>query len=746
MAKINFIPVILLLSFSAHASLSTRTTHGASWTCQVELKTDIMRVSVNPYYIDVEEDIVIAPYSASGGVPTGDPNTLEMFGRFNLPPNSAIVGLLLWNGDTLLKAKLKPDNAAQSQYESIVNRQPAPPPQPRDPIILEQISGTEYNLAIYPVAWGDSRKFRIRYLVPQSFDNGQLKIPLTFPFGAQVSKYPDWFQIDLKGSQGIDSAYVDNGTFLSNVKFPSTLMKPFSTTLKVIAPGGPFTAMAKVSIPSEAWQGNYVLFWSTVPDSLLNIAGLKIEVVFLWRWTALHTFVNWSGGAKNVSWYGNSAISQAVNIKNAVIDLTSGGTGRAGLILDKGDSNYTVFAPCARGSNEFVKMTEFLSGINSNYILSNIIGNESNDPGEPLSIDARNALRKKSAKEFDISLRLAFSLYSPQKNIVKHLVVVSAGPRLTDESPFAEACSSFVDPKWLEGVTLTSYGASSSDSGAYWPGVPMFTLAKEHSMKKSGCITNGFTIPANQLSNVTITLGNESKSYNFDVEGALSSKCFLNFGNFYFAGHSLSQWNSEIQWRAFDTEGKLLGEYTQKPPNIAGSGDTALLKMFASSAKAFSEVYKEGGLGPIFGIVDQWNSLLALPQDTLGGESASLLSDSGVPYLNPNEIFKPLKSEIAIKEKKDRLSNSSLEIFQNANTHNVTVRFRVRQRDEAVVKIFDITGRLIGSWTFKNIIGPWVTFTWNRHGLDGKAVRNGFYMIVVRSKDEQFVSRCLIVK
>ena len=86
-----FYCVLLLSACAVHnATLQSRTTQGTSWTGQVNLKSDVIRVNAMPYYLDVEEEIIIAPYSTSGTTPTGNQSTMEMYGTFNLPANAVI--------------------------------------------------------------------------------------------------------------------------------------------------------------------------------------------------------------------------------------------------------------------------------------------------------------------------------------------------------------------------------------------------------------------------------------------------------------------------------------------------------------------------------------------------------------------------------------------------------------------------------------------------------------------------------
>jgi len=294
---------------SGFAALRSRTTQGQAWTGDIRLESDVIRVTVNPAYLDIEEELVLSPYNITNTAPTGDQETLEIFGNFTLPENSIIVGMLLWNGDEILKAKLKGNEDARNQYEEVVDRNTSPPPQPRDPVIVEKISDTGYSLAIYPVKWGSSRRVRIRYLIPARLNSGKLRMPLPFVFGREVKEKPNWFELSLKGANGVSQVFLEKGFIQSPQTLPITLLKKLETDIEVGIPGASMPLLSETAFDQGDWAGNYRLFWSEVPDSLLVKAGLKTEVVFLWKWNLPNSFVQWYGGKKSVSFYGKELIS-----------------------------------------------------------------------------------------------------------------------------------------------------------------------------------------------------------------------------------------------------------------------------------------------------------------------------------------------------------------------------------------------------------------------------------------------------
>lgn len=176
-----------LFYVNSYSSLVWQTTRNgySSGTCQIQ--SNKLRVVVHPFFAEVEEDAEIAP---QGGIWSGDDKTLEIIDEFNLPGSVAIRSMLLWNGEKILKAKLKMKSDAIQQYEQVVNRQVV-----RDPALIEQISDGRYRCRIYPVAIDGKRKIRIKYVVPITVVNAAPQFLISTIFTSDAS--PQLKQIPL---------------------------------------------------------------------------------------------------------------------------------------------------------------------------------------------------------------------------------------------------------------------------------------------------------------------------------------------------------------------------------------------------------------------------------------------------------------------------------------------------------------------------------------------------------------------
>ncbi len=183
MSKLLFLAIAMLVTIP-QAELFWKTTHGTNGQGEVRIQSNKIKVHVHPAYLDVEEEVEI---QTLGTTPAGgDANSLEIFGTFQLPEGAAIIGMLLWNGNDLLKARLKDRSVARQQYEQIVDRDAPPPVVPIDPALIEALGNDRYGISIYPVRQGFARKVRLRYHVPTALSAHGVGMPFFTAFSRAV--------------------------------------------------------------------------------------------------------------------------------------------------------------------------------------------------------------------------------------------------------------------------------------------------------------------------------------------------------------------------------------------------------------------------------------------------------------------------------------------------------------------------------------------------------------------------------
>ena len=244
-----------------------------------------LKVIINPLSVDVEEEVEIAPTGMMSG---GDSSTLEITGRVTLSPGTAVRSLLLWNGNTLLKARLKDRTVADNEYEEVVDRQ-RPVVVARDPMIIEYLGNNQYQYRIYPVAFNASRKLRILYTVPMTPSSQQLSFRITPAFiCAPQNIGPENIPVEFQFNSSQQSHYVFemNGK-KRDVQTGSVYMIPYlqlfeqqnywnpKTGVPICLIGdtvtSPFALSSTVSSGNK--KGRYLALFAPLPDSIRNLIG-----------------------------------------------------------------------------------------------------------------------------------------------------------------------------------------------------------------------------------------------------------------------------------------------------------------------------------------------------------------------------------------------------------------------------------------------------------------------------------------
>lgn len=255
-------------------SFSTQATQGFQWVGSAEVVSERFEITVHRDYLDVEHELEIA---ARGGwsAPQQHADKLEIIGKITLEKGASVVGILAWYKDLLLKGKLKPKLEARKQYEEVVDRNVTAPPPPRDPVLLEKArTGDAYDLSIFPIQWGKSRKIRIRYLIPGR--EGRMAYPHAFSDNATALVKPGpgiaGFRIHSDGERSeIADAPVRLQAPTYNLQYqywqPEGILPLFLEPQVVAKPG---SRVMTGSFTGHKFQGHMAHWFLRVPADLLK--------------------------------------------------------------------------------------------------------------------------------------------------------------------------------------------------------------------------------------------------------------------------------------------------------------------------------------------------------------------------------------------------------------------------------------------------------------------------------------------
>ncbi|HET6556985.1 MAG TPA: VIT domain-containing protein, partial [Prolixibacteraceae bacterium] len=122
-------------------------------------------LTVRPKGLYMEYGLYLT-FSPRGSNWTNPHDTLEVTLRFSLPENAIVTDSWLWIGNDIIKAMLMDKWTASTIYENIVRRR-------RDPSILFKQSATDYELRVFPMAGNQTRKVKITYLMPVTWNQNQ---------------------------------------------------------------------------------------------------------------------------------------------------------------------------------------------------------------------------------------------------------------------------------------------------------------------------------------------------------------------------------------------------------------------------------------------------------------------------------------------------------------------------------------------------------------------------------------------
>lgn len=272
-AMLSIMMILLFNAFVYSSPTLWQTTHlnGAFSHTRgdCKLESSNIKITVHPLYIDVEEEAVISTF---GNIWNGaDSLTLEIAGTFFLSPGSVIRSMLLWNGDKILKAKLKDRTAADSAYEKVVQRDEAVYV-PRDPALIEYLGDNQYLFKIYPVAINKSRRIRILYSVPLTCSDDKVIFKVRTAFHKGTDRYLKSIPVEFVKSPSSTGNYKTvSNSGLKPIQFGLTYLFPINelrSDIDILIDSMKWCHAYSYKIDSGSASGYYSATIASMPDTL----------------------------------------------------------------------------------------------------------------------------------------------------------------------------------------------------------------------------------------------------------------------------------------------------------------------------------------------------------------------------------------------------------------------------------------------------------------------------------------------
>ncbi|MEO7425785.1 MAG: T9SS type A sorting domain-containing protein [Fibrobacteria bacterium] len=253
---------------------------------------------------------------------------------------------------------------------------------------------------------------------------------------------------------------------------------------------------------------------------------------------------------------------------------------------------------------------------------------------------------------------------------------------------------------------------------------------------------------------LTVVVRNAGNAYDVPV-ASCSGDLVAGCGNVVFNGKSKSVWSDSLEWQAFNAAGKLIARTTVKSKVLESPQDTGTAVLWAASASHFSE-QKELPLGPVFGFVDEWASLLSMPSDSIGPSLAAFYDENGVPRIS-NSSIKDVVPNYASDQVPNNPNGGAVDPNNPGQWTTALVArlgslgdpavWRVRRSGsgisvaipglapgmDAKVELFDLSGKLAGYWSPRSQAGSLT--------IASGALRPGIYVLKIRIAGKMSVKR-----
>ncbi len=272
----------------------------------------------------------------------------------------------------------------------------------------------------------------------------------------------------------------------------------------------------------------------------------------------------------------------------------------------------------------------------------------------------------------------------------------------------------------------------------------------------SADVLKGLNLPS--AKNIDLTVRNEIKSYEIPI--TCSGGMTLGCGAMAFNAKSDRPWNDTLEWRSFDATGKLLALVKTRSNAYNVAQDTNAAVLWAAADSRFSEK-KELPAGPVFGFVDEWASLLALPKDSVPASLVAHYALSGVPRLanysikdvipnyapgqvpfdpgnpgNPGSFPIVTKTQSLLSAKFGSFADASTWLMSRSPAGMSVLIPGLLPDLETTVELYSLSGKKVGSWSPRSASGS--------IGIDIAGLHTGVYWIKVRIEGKMMTKRIAI--
>ncbi|NLG17438.1 MAG: T9SS type A sorting domain-containing protein [Fibrobacter sp.] len=538
----------------------------------IRVKSSAVTVKPKGSYLEIIEEAVVAVLSSNYEV------ALFIEGTFTLPGKSAIVSLNFSVDTNFYSARILPAYKSDNEVDTTLG----------DPIVvlkkINRSSGTvfdEYSLRINNTLPDKDYRLIIRYLIPNTGSSNP--VYSLKPVFLSNSSNPSGIVFDFITGSKERSYKLSYGNLNYQLSDGMTLQIPFQQSFQISATNNVSSMVHTTSFTSGDWKGKYLLLNTIIPDSVMSLLSKPIETIVLWRWNRPSSFVrkydywdDWS----YMSNYGYQAVSQAEAIRTFSEEIVRSGN-RTGLVHSIQYRSPEVFPLCRSGSTAYAKLDSYLDQFTEEYFLNS--GYFEYDAA-PVNPDDTIPAKDSSRYEFLESMNIVNGLYSDGEGILRHLIILSAGPASISRDLIS-----------LEEMDSLFSDISVSCDDAVWSDVS-FSVVKNIALKRSMISVANFQVPEFRPSSIILQVSDSAKTYSFPLSPDQNSFSVMAKGE--------TGWKKELVWNGYDASGALFGTAKSTSATYSASKDTGLVKLWAGNNERLASV-NETGVELKYGVVSE---------------------------------------------------------------------------------------------------------------------------------------------
>lgn len=611
-----------------------------SYTGNVSLKSSSITVKQYGSYLDITETAIITPELAEVGYIAD----FCIEGRFQMPAKSTVVKLVFTDTSINYSSRIMPVYQSGKPVDSTLG----------NPLVDLQVSDNDnYRIRLNKVALGKNYQVSIRYLVPNS-SGGKPVFNLNVLFHSNFEN-PKVIEFNYGESTGNYQYALKIGQNNFKLNKGDLLQIPYQTTFELIALKNAESMQHITSFEGGDYKGKYLLFNTSIPDTVLYELSKPIELVFLWRWNKPTCFLKKNAvyGTSSLSPYGSAAILQAKAISEMIETVTFTGN-QAGMVHSIQYRKPEVFPLCKKNSSALGVLTGYLSQINENYFLNSGYYEHDYYPDDP-----KDTLTDSSRTDFLNNMNIVKGLYSNGQGIMKHLIILTCGPiRKTSDIITIEE----LEPL-LKDVSVYS-------EGSLWKDVS-FTNVQFCSLKRELIKMNSFMVPQFRPNSIILQVENSAKKYLFPLAA--------NIPSFTFVAKSDSAWSPNLTWFGYDLKGNPFDTVSTVAKLYNAEQDTGLVKLWAADKQRISEK-QEKEIEATYGVISSDYSMRIYQS----------FSDDTIKNFAPvYNYFARNVSNLKFNNK-TRTDISTFEITKNSIRIEFTDNSKIQR-----IKIYSLSGKII---------------------------------------------------